>query len=68
MKTDIKFFAKCPLTGRTEAIYVRYIRHENRWLPLLPNVCENGNGSMTCKKCIAAVVKQALEYEPPFLQ
>ena len=67
MQHYIDFVVRCPLnTSNSETIRVYYVWHENRWFPLPPNICDNGNDSSSCQHCVAGVIDQALQQNPPF--
>lgn len=63
----IDFTVSCRVnTLKNETFRVYYVCHDGKWLPLPPQICDNGCNSDACQQCVAEVVKQALQTEPPF--
>lgn len=67
MPNYIDFTVSCPMDkSRTESIRVYYVQVDGSWLPLPPNICDNGCGSDICSRCIADLIDRALQQSPPF--
>lgn len=56
VRNYVKFPIRCrrwPL--KTETLYVYYLRDADGWLPLPPNICDNGCGLPACNACVSEV-------------
>ena len=67
MNNKIDFKIRCkhhPFGENTITVY--YAKYEGKWYPLLPNFCDNADGSEECKKCNENIHSQAFNQIPPF--
>lgn len=56
MRNYVKFPIRCRLRPwKTEVLYVYYLRDAGKWLPLPPNICDNGCGLLECNACVLDV-------------
>lgn len=67
MNEKYTFTVDCPMyPHHKEKFVVYYVKHEGKWLPLPPLVCDNSPGTSACQECVAKVISEALKVEPPF--
>lgn len=65
----VKFVVRCKMNNfRDETIFVDYVKNDGEWIPIPPNICDNGCNSQACNQCVDEVLKQAFNNVPPFLK
>lgn len=58
MLKTIKISVVCPISNREETLYY-HIFKIGQECQIMPNGCDNSNGSQACKNCIAKHLKNA---------
>ena len=67
MQNKVHFTVQCRLhPGREESLCVSYVKQDRTWIPLPPNICDNGCGEDACRQCVVTALQQALAQQPPF--
>lgn len=55
-------------TMREEKFTFEYVLQNGNWFPLPTGLCDSCTDCETCKRCVDAVLTQARQEKPPFLE
>lgn len=55
---EAKFLTTCPITNYKETVYCYFSRNP---LVIIPNGCENSNGSIVCQNCNFKIYEKQLK-------